>query len=269
MAARVVGVSREVALSPRDFAQFLRERGITVLFLTTALFNQMAREAPGAFSALRYMLFGGELVDPGLVRAVLRDGAPGNLLHVYGPTEVTTYSTWHRVSELDDAATTVPIGRPIANTTAYVLDERREPVPVGVPGELYLGGDGVARGYLNRPQLTAERFVENPFSKEPGARLYRTGDWVRHLPDGAIEFIGRRDSQVKVRGFRIELGEIEAALVRLAPVQEAVVLAREDTPGRQAGGGVCRRRRRARPRRSGTGAASSSSGSPTTWSRRT
>jgi amino acid adenylation domain-containing protein len=229
--ARVVGVSREVALSAGEFSEFLRARGITVLFLTTALFNQMAREAPGAFGSLRYMLFGGEAVDAGAVRAVLRDGAPQHLLHVYGPTEVTTFSTWHPVRQLDEAAVTVPIGRPIANTTAYVLDEHRQPVPVGVPGELYLGGDGLARGYLKRPELTAERFVEHPFSEEAGARLYRTGDWVRYLPDGAIEFIGRRDSQVKVRGFRIELGEIESALSRHPAVREAVVLAREDTPG--------------------------------------
>jgi amino acid adenylation domain-containing protein len=229
--ARVVGVSREVTLSPREFAEFLRARGITVLFLTTALFNQMAREAPGAFRSLRYVLFGGEAVDSDAVRAVLRDGAPQQLLHVYGPTEVTTFSTWHRVRQLDAAARTVPIGRPIANTTAYVLDEQRQPVPVGVPGELYLGGDGLARGYLNRPELTAERFVEHPFGTQSGARLYRTGDWVRYLPDGAIEFLGRRDNQVKIRGFRIELGEIEAALARLPFVQEAVVLAREDTPG--------------------------------------
>jgi amino acid adenylation domain-containing protein len=229
--ACVVGVSREVALSPREFSEFLRTRGITVMFLTTALFNQMAREAPGAFRFLRYMLFGGEAVDASAVRAVLHEGPPQHLLHVYGPTEVTTFSTWHPVTELDDAAITVPIGRPIANTTAYVLDEQRQPVPVGVPGELYLGGDGLARGYLNRQELTAERFVDHPFSKEGGARLYRTGDWVRYLADGAIEFIGRRDNQVKIRGFRIELGEIEAALGRVPQVQEAVVVVREDTPG--------------------------------------
>ncbi|HWS74514.1 MAG TPA: amino acid adenylation domain-containing protein, partial [Quisquiliibacterium sp.] len=229
--AQVIGVSREVLLSPREFSEFLRTRGITVLFLTTALFNQMAREAPGAFRSLRCVLFGGEAVDPDWVRAVLRDGPPQRLLHVYGPTEVTTFSTWHLVAGLDQAATTVPIGRPIANTTAYVLDEHREPVPVGVPGELYLGGDGLARGYLRRPELTAERFVDHPFSEEKGARLYRTGDWVRYLPDGAIEYIGRRDNQVKIRGYRIEPGEIEAALVRHPAVREAVAMAREDEPG--------------------------------------
>src|SRR5262249_57808462 len=113
--------------------EFLSGRGITVLFLTTALFNQMARAAPGAFRPLRYLLFGGEAVDPGLVRAVLRDGAPQHLLHVYGPTEVTTYSTWYRVTEVGESAVTVPIGRPIADTTAYVLDEPRQPVPVALP----------------------------------------------------------------------------------------------------------------------------------------
>ena len=229
--AQVIGVSREVLLSPREFSEFLRARGITVLFLTTALFNQMAREAPGAFRSLRCVLFGGEAVDPDSVRTVLRDGPPQRLLHVYGPTEVTTFSTWHRVAELDQAATTVPIGRPIANTTAYVLDEHRQPVPVGLPGELYLGGDGLARGYLKRPELTAERFVDHPFSEEPGARLYRTGDWVRRLPDGAIEFIGRRDEQVKIRGYRIEPGEIEASLGRHPAVRQAVAMAREDGPG--------------------------------------
>jgi acyl-CoA synthetase (AMP-forming)/AMP-acid ligase II/acyl carrier protein len=226
-----VGVSREVSLSPQGFAEYLRQRKITVLFLTTALFNQLAREAPGAFKTLRYVLFGGEAVDPGAVRAVLQDGAPRHLLHVYGPTEVTTFSTWYQVAEVDESALTVPIGRPIANTTAYVLDKHRALVPVGVVGELYLGGEGVARGYLRRPELTAERFVGNPFSTEAGARLYRTGDWGRYREDGAIEFVGRRDNQVKLRGFRIELGEIEAVLRQLTQVSDAIVVVREDTPG--------------------------------------
>jgi acyl carrier protein len=125
----------------------------------------------------------------------------------------------------------VPIGRPITNTQVYILDRHRLPVPLGVPGELYVGGDGLARGYLNRPELTAERFIPHPFSAEPGARLYKTGDLARYLPDGTIEYLGRLDHQVKLRGFRIELGEIEAVLGQHPAVHEAVVSVREDTPG--------------------------------------
>lgn len=227
---QVIGVPRETALSPREFADFLRQQRISVMFLTVALFNQMAREVPGAFRTLRYLLVGGEAVDVSSVRAVLRDDPPEHLLNAYGPTEVTTFATWHPMTGIDEYASTVPIGRPIANTTAYILDERQNPVPTGISGELYLGGDGVARGYLNRPELTAERFVANPFGPV-GSRLYRTGDWVRYREDGVIEFIGRRDGQVKVRGFRIELGEIESALRRLPQVQDAVALVREDVPG--------------------------------------
>lgn len=227
---QVVGVPREIALSPREFADFLRQQRIGVMFLTTALFNQMAREAPGAFQTLRYLLVGGEAASVSSVRAVLRDGPPEHLLNAYGPTEVTTFATWHPVTGIDERADTVPIGRPIANTTAYILDERKNPVPIGITGELYLGGDGVADGYLNRPELTAERFVDDPFG-QTGSRLYRTGDWVRYREDGAIEFVGRRDGQVKIRGFRIELGEIEHALRRLPQARDAVALMREDVPG--------------------------------------
>jgi acyl carrier protein len=200
---------------------------VTALFVTTALFNQLARAAPGAFHG-RVVLFGGEAADPRSVEAVLRDGRPRRLLHVYGPTETTTFATWHEVRAVAADAATIPIGRPIANTQVYVLDDSREPVPVGIPGEMYIGGPGLARGYLGRPDLTAEHFVQHPFNAAPGALLYRTGDRARIGADGALEFLGRRDRQVKIRGHRIEIAEVEAALRRLPQVAEAVVLVHGD-----------------------------------------
>ncbi len=211
--ARLVGVPREEALSPEALVRRLASDGITALFLTTALFNQVAHHAPCAFGSLRHMLFGGEAVDPGAVQQVLAQGRPERLLHVYGPTETTTFATWHEVQELPAQAVTVPIGRPLANSTAWVVDPAFGLAPAGVPGELMLGGDGLARGYQERAELTAERFVPHPWSDRPGDRLYRTGDLVRLLEgSSAIEFLGRIDQQVKIRGFRIEPGEVEAAL---------------------------------------------------------
>ncbi len=229
--ARLVGISKDVVLSPQELAVQIKEKQISAIFLTTALFNQIAREAPAAFSAVKHVLFGGEAVDPRWAKEVLTHGAPERLLHVYGPTESTTFSTWQLVSEVPDGATTIPIGIPLSNTQIYVLDDSLQPVPVGVAGELYIGGDGLARNYHDRPQLSAERFIPNPFGSRPGARLYRTGDLVRYVANGSIEFIGRVDHQVKVRGFRIELGEIETVLAAHPAVREAVIAAREDTPG--------------------------------------
>ena len=226
--AAVVILPRDLTLAPEQLVSALRREQISALFLTTALFHQVAREIPDGFATLRHLLFGGEAIDPAAVRAVLDAGGPERLLHVYGPTESTTYATWHLVETVDEDAATVPIGRAIANTTAYVLDGFGESVPVGVAGELYLGGDGLARGYLSRPALTAERFVPDPFSAEPGARLYRTGDRVRWLTGGALEFVGRTDQQVKVRGFRIEPGEVEAALLGHPGIRASVVVVRED-----------------------------------------
>ncbi|HEU0077700.1 MAG TPA: condensation domain-containing protein, partial [Longimicrobiaceae bacterium] len=227
----VVVIGHEVSLAPEAFVTELRARRVTALFLTTALFNRVAYDVPGAYASLRHVLFGGELVDPVAVRRVLETGGPERLLHVYGPTETTTFASWHPVRPEDAASAGVPIGGPLGNTRLYVLDAEREPVPVGVPGELFIGGEGVARGYLGRPELTAEKFVPDPFAGDAGGRLYRTGDRVRWSAAGAIEFLGRIDHQVKIRGFRIEPGEVEAVLFALAGVAEAVVLVREDVPG--------------------------------------
>jgi amino acid adenylation domain-containing protein len=229
--ARLVIIGKEDAIEPDRLSARLRGEQVNTIFLTTALFNQVAREDAAAFAQLKYVLFGGEAVDPRWVREVLARGGPQHLLHVYGPTESTTFATWFEVVRVAEDATTVPIGRPIRNTETFILDEGMRPVPVGVPGELYLGGDGLARGYLNRPALTAERFVPDPFSRRPGARLYRTGDRARYLSGGEIEFIGRLDHQVKVRGFRVELGEIEAALAQHPDVGEAAVVVRARPDG--------------------------------------
>lgn len=229
--ATLVILPEAVIVSPEQLAGRLKARGITTLFLTTALFNLVARQVPTAFSPLTTVLFGGEAVDPHWVRVILLQGPPRRLLHVYGPTETTTFATWHRVEAVASDTTPVPIGRPIANTHAFILDAHRQPVPIGVGGELYLGGPGLARGYLNRPDLTAERFVAHPFSPDASERLYRTGDVARFMADGSIEFIGRRDGQVKIRGYRIELGEIEHALMQTGGIRQAAAVAEDDGHG--------------------------------------
>jgi amino acid adenylation domain-containing protein len=229
--ARLVVIVRESLLSAEHFAQRVREHKVNTLFLTTALFNQFARSRSEIFSDMRNVLFGGEIADPSAIARVLDINPPERLIHVYGPTEATTFATWYEVAECNDEGRSIPIGRPIRNTQIFVLDQHLNPAPVGVPGELYIGGDGVAQGYLNRPDLTAERFISNPFGDDLEKRLYKTGDRVRYLPDGNIEFLGRSDNQIKLRGFRIELGEIEALLTQHADVQEAVVRLREDNAG--------------------------------------
>ncbi len=228
--AQLIGLPFDVILSPRDFAEEIRRQQIDTLFLTTALFNQMAYELPEAFAPLEHLLFGGEEADPSAVAQVLEKGRPCRLLNVYGPTECTTFTSWQLVREVPRGAVTIPIGRPISNTRLYILDRHLEPVPIGVTGELYIGGDGLARGYLD-PCLTAERFVPDPFAGELGGRLYKTGDLTRWLANGQVEFVGRNDFQIKVRGFRIELGEIEKVLCEHEAVREAVVLARTDARG--------------------------------------
>ncbi|MDQ1592737.1 MAG: hypothetical protein QOG71_3364 [Pyrinomonadaceae bacterium] len=231
--ARLVIMRRDVVLSPSEFGAEIRRQGITVLFLTTALFNLLAREAPDSFGSIKHLLFGGEAVDPARVREIIEHAAPERLLHVYGPTESTTFASWFLVQSVPAGAWTIPVGRPVSNTEIYILDKNLRPVPAGVAGELCIGGDGLAHGYLHSPALTAEKFVPDTFSARAGARLYRTGDRARFLPDGNIEFLGRADRQVKLRGFRIELEEIEAALNEHPSVREAVVVLHEVSPGDQ------------------------------------
>ncbi|MBB6145125.1 amino acid adenylation domain-containing protein [Silvibacterium bohemicum] len=224
---------REIVLSPSALAEALQEYRVDTLFLTTSLFNQMAKEAPGSFAGVRDVLVGGEAADPRCMRSVLRDGPPGRLLNAYGPTENTTFSCWYLLRSIAEDAESVSIGRAVANSRAYILDADLKPVPLGVTGELYVAGRGLARGYFHRPGLTAERFVANPYATQSGEIMYRTGDRARWSAEGQIEFIGRADFQVKIRGFRIELGEIESALRNHPDVADALLTVHEHTGQKQ------------------------------------
>ncbi|MCC6694568.1 MAG: amino acid adenylation domain-containing protein [Candidatus Hydrogenedentes bacterium] len=207
-----------------------RER-VTTAWLTAGLFHQMVDAVLGRLRGLRQLLAGGDVLSPAHVRRVL-EVLPGiRVINGYGPTECTTFACCHPMCRPEEVEEPVSIGRPIANTRVYVLDESMHPVPVGAVGELHIGGDGVARGYLNRPELTAERFVPDPFQGDDGARVYRTGDAVRFLPDGRLQFLGRKDQQVKIRGFRVELGEIESVLAACPAVKEAAVITQPDANG--------------------------------------
>ncbi|MFE9023481.1 amino acid adenylation domain-containing protein [Streptomyces sp. NPDC007808] len=224
--ARVAVLPGDEPLGPDEVLVALRELRPTIVSLTGTLFNRVADIDPRAFGGLRHLFVVGEVMDARRTRAVLRGGAPPAHLHNgYGPSENATFSTTHLVDRLPEDAVSVPIGTAITNTTLHVLDQDLRPVPLGVAGELHVGGMGIARGYLRRPDLTAERFLPDPFSCRPGAVMYRTGDLVRWLPDGALDFLGRADQQVKIRGYRIEPGEIEAALLDRGDVRECVVRA--------------------------------------------
>ena len=208
---------RDLLLSPTTLETHLTRHGVTVLFLTTSLFNRLAHEAPAMFRELRHLVFGGEAANAASVRLVVENGKPQRLVNGYGPTEATTFAICHPIERVDGSS--VPIGRPIANTQVFVLDAAQQPVPVGVIGEIYIGGPGLALGYHNAPDLTAARFVETEFG-----RLYRTGDLARWLADGTIEYRGRADEQIKLRGFRIEPGEIESAIRRVPGVADCRVV---------------------------------------------
>ncbi|MBD2810842.1 AMP-binding protein, partial [Xenorhabdus sp. Vera] len=174
--ARLLLIPEKTLLQPAHFGQCLSSEKVSALFLTTALFNQYARLIAPSLSGLRYVLFGGEKSDNRAAIRLRSEQAPAHLLHVYGPTETTTFATTYDIPVIEDENETLPIGQPISNTRIYILDKLGQPVPLGAAGEIHIGGDGVARGYLNRPELTAERFINDPFSPEPGARMYKTGD---------------------------------------------------------------------------------------------
>ena len=220
--ARVVVAGRETAMDGVQLLELIKSSGTTVLQATPATWRLLLEAGWQGNRGLK-VLCGGEALPLELARDLLKRSQ--SLWNLYGPTETTV---WSAVGQVRFSDQTITIGRPIANTQVHLLDKRLQPVPVGVPAELYIGGDGVARGYLGRADLTAEKFVPNPFSPEPGARLYETGDLARYRPDGNIELLGRIDHQLKLRGFRIELGEIETVLGQHPGVQETVVVARED-----------------------------------------
>ena len=213
------------------YARWLREYEVSTVWLTASLFHALVDEQVEALTGARQVLAGGDVLQVPTVEKFRRHCPNGQMINGYGPTENTTLTTCHPVGRDEVLAPSVPIGRPIANTQVYILDRRMRPVPPGVLGELFTGGDGLARGYANRPGFSAERFVPHPFATEPGERLYRTGDYAQFRADGTIEFLGRMDHQVKIRGFRVELGEIESALAAHADISSCAVLSAPDPAG--------------------------------------
>jgi aspartate racemase len=217
------------ASSLEDLGNAIREHGVSTLWLTAGLFDLFVDQRVEDLLPVRQLLAGGDTLSPSHVRRALDRLPNTTIINGYGPTEGTTFTCCHAMRHGDAIGASVPIGRPISNSFAYVLGEDLEPVAAGEVGELYAGGDGIARGYLNAPEMTRERFLRDPFSQLPDARMYRTGDLARWLPDGTLEFLGRLDHQVKILGHRIELGEIEATLSRHPAIQQACVAVSRDS----------------------------------------
>ncbi len=230
--AQLVIVPKSILLNAVEFKEFLQRHAINIMLLTSGVFEQLAITDTSLFSKIKYLLVGGDKVNIPPVRAILenKEDAPQYLINCYGPTENTTWTTTYEITVDKLNYSSIPIGKPISNSIAYVMDENLNPLPVGVVGELYVGGAGIARGYLNKPDLTNEKFIKNPFqsvddkSLEKNGKLYKTGDLARWLPDGNLEYIGRNDSQVKIRGYRVELGEIETILSDYEGIKQSVVL---------------------------------------------
>ncbi|WP_339158297.1 amino acid adenylation domain-containing protein [Paenibacillus sp. FSL W8-0186] len=223
-------IDKTSILDPEKLGQALREYSITTMWLTSPLFNQLAQQQPELFQPLRYLIVGGDALSPKHIQQVAEQCKGTTLINGYGPTENTTFSCCYTITSQEEKS--IPIGGPIAHSTAYVVDLYGHLCPVGVPGELWVGGDGVARGYINNEALTSEKFMASPFTE--GERVYRTGDAASWLPDGTIEFIGRLDHQVKIRGFRIEIGEIESRIQLHKAVKEAIVTVWDKGEGSKA-----------------------------------
>ena len=217
--------------TPEELGTLLKTEKVTTLWLTASLFNAVIDAQPTVLSEVRHLLIGGEALSIDHVRRGLEMLPETQIINGYGPTESTTFTCCYPIPrDLPSSRTSVPIGRPIANTRVYLLDRFFRPVPIGVSGELYIGGDGLARGYWGAPDLTGQKFIPDPFASDRAGRIYRTGDRARYLADGNIEYLGRLDSQVKIRGHRIEPGEIEAVLRRHPAVRNVAVIARDDDP---------------------------------------
>jgi amino acid adenylation domain-containing protein len=228
-------ISQDIARSSQDLYRVICNEEVTVLSMATSAFKSLiaVHTQDGLRDKLRYVIFGGEAWSPTILKpwyATHEEDKP-IIVNMYGPTETTVFASYKRIVVEECSHSVSPLGRRLADLRAYVLDKYNQPVPIGAVGELHVGGAGVTRGYLNRPELTAERFVPDPFTGDHNVRIYKTGDLVRYLPDGELVYLGRNDSQVKIRGFRIELGEIEARLHDHPSVAEAVVVAigQEDT----------------------------------------
>ena len=230
---RLVIITNEVLLDVERFAEEIVDKGVQVMFLATALFNEVGRLKPAMFNTVKDLLVGGEAIYPVTAAAVLEQGGPERLVNAYGPAECTSFSAWYHIREVARDAAGVPIGAPVANTQLYVLDRNRNLEPVGIMGQLYIGGEGLARGYWGRPELTAERFIPDPYGSQPGGRLYISGDLARWMEDGNLEFFGRQDNQIKIRGFRVELGEIEVALLQHGKVRNCAVVMKTVASGKQ------------------------------------
>ena len=229
--AHLIGVPEEIKLSPSKFVAFIDKHKINMLYLPTALFHSISTEIPSAFKTLKLLIVGGEALDPNKAKSVLANNPPREFVNAYGPTEVTCNAAWYDIHQLSPNAIRVPIGRPISNTQFYILNSKQKVLPLGAKGELYIGGAGVSRGYLDN-EITKKVFLKNIFIKNTAyTRLYKTGDVVRYLSDGNIEFLGRQDNQVKIRGFRIEIGEIETAIRKIDYIRSAIVLIRKDSVG--------------------------------------